>query len=109
MEEQEVPLDKLAKVYRNIRAKIQQLTQEHEAAIASLEEAKNTVVNELKDRMLKGGVKTMRTDYGTIMLGTKTRYFTTDWDSFKKFVMEHEALDLFEKRIAQLKIGRAHV
>ena len=35
MEEQEVPLDKLAKVYRNIRAKIQQLTQEHEAAIAS--------------------------------------------------------------------------
>ena len=36
-----------------------------------------------------------------MVLSTKTRYNTTDWDSFKSFVMENDALDLFEKRIAQ--------
>jgi hypothetical protein len=30
---------------------------------------------------------------------TKTRYSTQDWDSFKKFILEHEVVDLLEKRI----------
>ena len=28
-------------------------------------------------------------------------YADINWDSFKQFVLEHEVLDLFEKRIAQ--------
>ena len=32
---------------------------------------------------------------------TKTRYSTQDWDSFKAFLVEHDVLDLLEKRIAQ--------
>jgi hypothetical protein len=47
------------------------------------------------------GVTSVRTDQGTVVLSVKTRYSTSDWDSFKSFVMEHDALDLFEKRIAQ--------
>jgi hypothetical protein len=34
-------------------------------------------------------------------MSIKTRYSTSDWDSFKTFVTQHDALDLFEKRIAQ--------
>jgi hypothetical protein len=34
-------------------------------------------------------------------MSEKTRYTTNDWDSFKTFVIEHDALDLFEKRIHQ--------
>jgi len=34
-------------------------------------------------------------------LAQKVRYYTDDWDSFKHFVVEHDALDLFEKRIHQ--------
>jgi hypothetical protein len=51
--------------------------------------------------MMSSGLKSVRTDEGTIILGTKTRYTTHDWDSFKQFVLEHEVLDLFERRIAQ--------
>jgi hypothetical protein len=47
------------------------------------------------------GVKSLRTDHGTVSLMEKTRYYTNDWDSFKKFMVEHDALDLLEKRIAQ--------
>jgi hypothetical protein len=47
------------------------------------------------------GVKSLRTDHGTVSLMEKTRYYTNDWDSFKKFMVEHDAIDLLEKRIAQ--------
>jgi hypothetical protein len=55
----------------------------------------------MKDQMLLLGTNSVRTDEGTIILSQKTRYYTNDWDSFKNFVVEHDALDLFEKRIAQ--------
>jgi hypothetical protein len=31
----------------------------------------------------------------------KERWFTNDWDSFRRFVKDNDALDLFEKRIHQ--------
>ena len=34
-------------------------------------------------------------------MSVKTRYTTADWDSFKEFVKEYDALDLYEKRIHQ--------
>jgi len=51
--------------------------------------------------MLALGVSSVRTDQGTVVLSTKTRYNTQDWDSFKTFMLEHDAIDLLEKRIAQ--------
>jgi hypothetical protein len=101
MAETSVPLNKLAKIYRKMRTEIQRLTQEYESQIEAIKEQQQEVINEIKDIMLATGQKTANTDEGTIMLGTKTRYTTNDWDSFKQFVMEHEVLDLFEKRIAQ--------
>lgn len=99
--EEQIPLDKLARIYRKIRGRIQELTQTYEKEVGKLEEQKNEVAREMKDRMMASGLKSVRTDEGTIMLGTKTRYFTQNWDSFKKFVIEHEAVELLERRIAQ--------
>ena len=98
---EEIPLDRLARIYRKIRGRIQDLTQAYEDEVGKLEEQKNEIAKEMKDRMRASGLKSVRTDAGTIMLGTKTRYSTQDWDSFKKFVLEHEAVDLLERRIAQ--------
>ena len=96
-----IPLDKLAKVYRKIRTRIQELTTEYETQVETLKATQQEVSNAIKDHMLVTGVKTVRTDEGTIILSQKTRYSTHDWDSFKSFVLEHQVLDLFEKRIAQ--------
>jgi hypothetical protein len=43
----------------------------------------------------------IKTEKGLVMRQLKERYTCVDWDSFKRFVQEHEALDLFERRIAQ--------
>jgi hypothetical protein len=59
----------------------------------------------LKDQMLVMGVSSVRTENGTVVLSTKTRYNTQDWDSFKEFIKEHDAIDLLEKRIAQTNMG----
>ena len=106
MTEETVPLDKLAKIYRRIRTKIQELTTEYETQVEVLKTQQQEISNAMKDHMMAVGVKSVRTDEGTIMLGHKTRYSTNDWDSFKKFVLEHEVLDLFEKRIAQSNMAQ---
>ena len=99
-----IPLDKLAKVYRKIRTRIQELTTEYETQVEGLKTTQQEVSNSIKDHMLQTGLKSVRTDEGTIILSQKTRYSTHDWDAFKSFVLEHQVLDLFEKRIAQLNM-----
>ena len=101
MSEDTVPLDKLAKVYRKIKLQIDTLTQEYDTQVETLKAQQTEIANAMKEQMQALGVTSVRTDQGTVVLSVKTRYSTADWDSFKKFVMEHDALDLFEKRIAQ--------
>ena len=106
MTDEQIPLDKLARAYRNIRSKIQAISQEYETKIEELKEVQQQISSAMKDQMLASGLKSVRTDGGTIILGTKTRYTTADWDSFKQFVLEHQVLDLFEKRIAQSNMSQ---
>lgn len=96
-----VPLDKLARVYRKMRARIQELTAAYETEVEALKAQQEAIAAAMKDQMLALGVKSVNTAEGTVILSTKTRYHTQDWDAFKQFVVEHDALDLFEKRIAQ--------
>ena len=100
-----VPMDKLAKIYRKMQAKIQELTTEYDTAVEAIKTQQEAVKNALKDQMLVMGVNSVRTDNGTVVLSTKTRYNTQDWDSFKEFIKEHDALDLLEKRIAQTNMA----
>jgi hypothetical protein len=98
---EQIPLDKLAKVYRKIRDQISELTKEYDTQVETLKAQQTEIANAMKEQMQTLGVTSVRTDQGTVVLSVKTRYSTADWDAFKKFVMEHDALDLFEKRIAQ--------
>ena len=100
-EDEVIPLDKLAKVYRKIYARVQELTQQYESEIEELKAKQDEIKSAMKDQMMALGTNSVRTPEGTIILSQKTRYYTDDWDSFKTFVVEHDALDLFEKRIAQ--------
>lgn len=106
METEQIPMDKLVKIYRRIRDKIQTLTTEYETQVEGLKAQQQEISNAMKDQMMAAGLKSVRTDEGTIMLGHKTRYSTNDWDSFKKFVLEHEVLDLVERRISQLNMAQ---
>ena len=96
-----VPLDKLAKIYRKMRDRVSELTREYDTEVETIKAQQAEIVAAMKEQMQALGVTSVRTDQGTVVLSVKTRYSTSDWDSFKTFVTEHDALDLFEKRIAQ--------
>lgn len=99
--QEQIPLDKLARVYRKIRDKVQSMTKEYETAVEGLKAQQAEIQNAMKDQMLAIGSSSIKTPEGTIILSQKVRYYTDDWESFKDFVVENQALDLFERRIHQ--------
>ncbi len=100
-----VPLDKLAKTYRRIKGRMQELTTAYDTETATLKAQLDVLTTAMKDQLLASGVKSVNTAEGTIILSTSTRYYTSDWDAFKQFVVDNSALDLFEKRIAQTNMA----
>jgi mannose/fructose/N-acetylgalactosamine-specific phosphotransferase system component IIB len=101
-----VPMDKLAKVYRKMQAKIQELTQAYENEVETIKSQQELVKHALKDQMLALGVKSVKTEQGTVTLSQKVRYNASDWDAFKEFIKEHDAIDLLEKRVAQTNMAK---
>lgn len=99
--EPQVPLDKLTRVYIKMRTAIQEVQKEYDDKLAALKEQQDAVKMAIKERMLSLGTTSARTDFGTVILAKKTRYSTNDWASFKEFIINNDALDLLEKRIAQ--------
>jgi hypothetical protein len=94
MEEEAIPLDKLVKIYRKLRSRMTELTQAYDTQAEVLKAQQDEVKNAIKEQMKAMGVTSVRTTEGTAVMSVKTRYYTQDWDSFKKFMIEHEALDL---------------
>ena len=97
MDNNDVTIDTLCKVYMKMRAKVSEL----DAQIATIKEQQEQVSIAMRDKMKELGVNSLRTDHGTVTMLKKTRYYTQDWDSFKNFVLENQAVDLLERRIAQ--------
>jgi hypothetical protein len=106
MTEEMIPMDKLARIYRKIKAEIDELTKDYDTKVELLKEKQNTLKFAMKDQMQALGVKTVNTAFGTVSMVQKNRYSTQDWDSFKQFIVEHDAVDLLEKRIAQTNMAQ---
>ena len=96
----------LKAIYRKIKAEIDALTQEYDTKVEILKAQQDELRFAMKDQMKALGVKSVNTTFGTVSMINKTRYSTDDWDSFKKFIVEHDVVDLLEKRIAQLNMVR---
>ena len=96
-----IPLDKLVAIHAKIKAKQAKLDKE----LADLEEQREEIRLAIKDQMKALGLTSVKTSSGTVSLMKSTRYNTQDWDSFKAFVLEHQVVDLLEKRIAQTNMA----
>ena len=101
-----IPIDRLVKIHSKIKQQIEALTKEYDTKVEALKAQQDEVRFAIKDQMKALGLKSVNTSFGTVTLSTKTRYNTQDWDSFKKFILENEVVDLLEKRIAQTNMAR---
>lgn len=99
-EVEQIPLEKLARIYRKIYLKAQEVQRQ----LDRLDEQKKEIKLAMKDQLRELGVSSVKTEGGNISTSTKTKYYTDDWESFKAFMVEHDALDLVEQRIAQTNL-----
>jgi hypothetical protein len=91
-----VTADKLVKIYIKIRDKRAELTKEADA----LEEQQNIIQAKLLEICKDTGAESLRTEFGTVTRRVSKRYWTSDWDSFYKFMKEHDAMQLLQQRVS---------
>jgi len=94
-------LDAYVSAYIKLRDKKAELA----AAFSEKEKEINRRLDIIKAEFLEhckdNGVESVKTSSGTFWRSQKTRFWTGDWSAFNAFVLEHEAVDLLEKRIHQ--------
>jgi len=98
-------IDRLTRIYLKIRDARSALTAVYDEQEAALKVQMDEVAGAIKDQMQTLGVKTARTDFGTVSLSTKTRYWASDWDMMGRFIIDNDAVFLLEKRIAQTNMS----
>lgn len=94
-------LAKLTKVFIKIRDARAQLSAEFKQADAKLEADMKAIKEALLDYCKEQGVDSVRTAEGLVYRTTKTRYWTNDWESMHRFILENELPEFFEKRLNQ--------
>ena len=97
----DVSADKMTKAYIKIRARRAELAKtfkaEDDQLAEHLEKLKNALLNYCTDQ----NVESVRTSEGLFYRSVKTKYWTSDWESMHKFVLEHGVPELLDKRLNQ--------
>lgn len=96
-----VDTEQVVSAYLAIRSERERILREYEAQDAKLKEDLKKIESVLLDVCNTINADSIKTSLGTVMRKLNERYFCNDWDNFKQFVLDNEALDLFEKRIHQ--------
>lgn len=96
-----VQVDKLTRTYikiRDARAKLAaEFKMQDELMVGQLDLVKEALLDYCKTH----GVDSVRTSEGLVYRTQKTRYWTSDWSSMHKFILENNLPEFFEKRLNQ--------
>jgi hypothetical protein len=97
----EMKLDDLVQTYLTIRNERTTLKNQWEIRDGELK----TDLEQLEQAMLAAcneiNADSIRTGSGTIIKSLKENYICSDWDNFKQFIVDNNALDLLQQRISQ--------
>jgi len=93
--------EELVSAYIALRDERAKLKSEYEEAdtkvqkdMEQIEQTMLTICNEV-------GADSIKTSHGTLIRRVNERFYCTDWDNFKNYVLENEAVELLERRIHQ--------
>lgn len=101
MADEPVKLDKLTRAYLKIRDKRSELAAKFKAEDTALLEQLDMIKDALLSYCKDHGVDSVRTQDGLVYRQQKTRYWTSDWHSMHKFILENGVPEFFEKRLNQ--------
>lgn len=99
-----VSVEKLVKVYlkmKQTRAELSaEFTKQDERIKEQMDQVKSALLEYCKDQ----NVESVRTAEGLFYRTTRTNYWTNDWESMGKFIVEHNVPELLEKRLHQTNV-----
>ena len=96
-----ISVDKLVRAYIKMREKREELTRTYDTEYESISEKMRLVKNALLDQMRSANVESIRTTEGLVYRTMSKKYWTSDWDNFYNFIMEHNIPQVLEKRVHQ--------
>lgn len=99
-----VSVDKLVNAYAKIRDKRSELSAKFKEEEGALREQQDKIKLALLEYCKEHEVDSVRTASGLFYRTVKQRYWTSDWESMHKFVMENEVPEFFEKRLNQTHV-----
>lgn len=96
-----VSIERLTSAYIKIRDARTALATKFKSEDGDLLEQLEQIKRALLEYCDTNGLESARTSAGTFYRTVKTRYWTSDWESVYKFVLENDMPELFEKRLNQ--------
>ena len=96
-----IPVEKLVRIYLKMNAKMSEIKAAFDAEEKALKEQMTKVKSALLTYCKEQNVESVRTTEGLFYRGVTTRYWTNDWESMGKFVVENNVPELLEKRLHQ--------
>ena len=94
-------LNQIVTKYLEVRNKRESLLRDYEAIDEALKNELKQYEVELLEACSVIGANSINTPQGTVVKKLNERYYCTDWDNFYRFIAEHNAPQLLEKRIHQ--------
>jgi hypothetical protein len=93
--------DQLVETFITLRNERDRMRNEWEAKDAVIKEEMTTLEQALLAICNETNATSIKTDKGTVIRKLNERFFCSDWDNFREYVLEHQALELLERRIHQ--------
>jgi hypothetical protein len=94
-------LEELVQTYLTIRSEREKILNEYETKDKVLKEELLVLEQSMLSICNDTNADSIKTQNGTVIRKMNERFYCNDWDNFKKFILEHQAIDLFERRIHQ--------
>jgi hypothetical protein len=96
-----VQLDSLVKTYLTIRNERSNLKSQWEAKDEELKADLTAIEQVLLGECNKMNASSIRTGVGTVIKSTKVTHVCGDWDNFKQYILENNAIELLQQRISE--------
>jgi hypothetical protein len=93
--------EELVSAYIALRNERATLKENYEEADGKLKADMEKIEQTMLEICNEVGADSIKTTFGTVIRKVNERFYCTDWDNFKNYVLENEAVELLERRIHQ--------
>lgn len=97
----DVHVDKLVRVYIKMRDAHLELKRKFDEEDAQILDQMDKVKQALLQHCKDNNVESVKTEAGLFYRTVSKKFWTSDWESMGKFILEHQVPELLEKRLHQ--------